>query len=115
MSVVFGFLFKILPDVLLEWGDVAFGAFITAILFVIGELLLTKYLVIAGITSAYGAAGAPLVILIWIYYSAMILLFGAEFTKVTARNPRTAAPSITLSFRETNVGEDPRFTGPSYE
>ena len=113
MTLVFGSLFKILPDVTLEWRDVRFGAFITAILFIIGELLLTKYLVFAGITSAYGAAGSLLVILIWIYYSAMILLFGAEFTKVTAHNPRTAVPSTTLSFRETNIGEDPRFTEPS--
>jgi membrane protein len=108
MTVVFGFLFKILPDVKLEWRDVAFGACITAILFVIGELLLTKYLVITGIASAYGATGSLLVILIWIYYSAMILLLGAEFTKVTAHHPQVAAPSTTISFRETKVGEDPR-------
>lgn len=113
MTLVFGFLFKILPDVTLEWHDVSFGAFITAILFIVGELLLTKYLIIAGITSTYGAAGSLLVILIWIYYSAMIFLFGAEFTKVTARHPRAAAPSTTLSFRETNMGEDPRFMAPS--
>jgi membrane protein len=108
--VAFGLLFKFLPDVTLEWRDVTLGAVITAILFVVGELFLTKYLAVSGIASAYGAAGSLLVILIWIYYSAMILLFGAEFTKVTARNPRVAAPSTTLSFRETKVGEDPRFT-----
>jgi membrane protein len=111
--LAFGLLFKVLPDVTLEWRDVILGASITAILFVLGELLLTKYLAVAGITSAYGVTGSLLVILIWIYYSAMILLFGAEFTKVTARNPRTAAPSTTFSFRETKVGEDPRFTEPS--
>jgi membrane protein len=109
MTVVFGLLFKILPDVTIEWRDVASGAFITGVLFVIGDLLLTKYLAVTGMASAYGAAGSLLVILIWIYYSAMIVLLGAEFTKVTARHPRATASCTTISFRETKAGEDPRF------
>jgi membrane protein len=113
MTVVFGLLFKILPDVTIEWRDVASGAFITGIFFFIGDLLLTKYLAITGIASAYGAAGSLLVILVWIYYSAMIVLLGAEFTKVTARHPRATASCTTRSFREIEVGEDPRFIEPA--
>jgi membrane protein len=75
--------------VLFAWSDVAIGAFITALLFVIGQALIGTYIGKAGVASAYGAAGALLAILIWIYYSASILLLGAEFTKIYARNNGT--------------------------
>jgi membrane protein len=83
-TVLFALMFKILPDVELRWTDVAAGAFITALLFVIGQALIGIYIGKAGIASAYGAAGALLAVLIWIYYSASILLLGAEFTKIYA-------------------------------
>ncbi|HEY5349324.1 MAG TPA: YhjD/YihY/BrkB family envelope integrity protein, partial [Candidatus Lustribacter sp.] len=65
---------------------VGIGAFCTAILFVIGQALIGIYIGKAGVASAYGAAGALLAILVWVYYSASILLLGAEFTKIHAQH-----------------------------
>lgn len=85
VAAIFALLFKVLPDVDVAWGDVWFGAAITSVLFVVGEFLIGIYIARAGVASAYGAAGAVLAALVWIYYSAMILLLGAEFTKIHAR------------------------------
>lgn len=85
IAVLFGLMFRILPDVDIRWNDVRIGAVYTALLFVIGQALIGLYIGKAGVASAYGAAGALLAILIWIYYSASILLLGAEFTKIYAR------------------------------
>lgn len=85
IAVLFGLMFRILPDVDIRWSDVRIGALCTALLFVIGQALIGIYIGKAGVASAYGAAGALLAILIWIYYSASILLLGAEFTKIYAR------------------------------
>jgi membrane protein len=84
--VVFALIYRILPDVRLEWRDVWIGAAITALLFVIGKAALSLYLGTTGTTSAYGAAGSFVLILLWIYYSAQIVLFGAEFTQVYSRH-----------------------------
>jgi membrane protein len=84
IAVLFGLIFKVLPDVEIRWPDVGIGAVATALLFVIGQAAIGLYIGKAGVASAYGAAGALLAILIWIYYSALILLFGAEFTKTYA-------------------------------
>jgi membrane protein len=86
IAVLFGLIFKVLPDVDIAWRDVRIGAVATALLFVIGQALIGLYIGKAGVASAYGAAGAVLAILVWIYYSALILLLGAEFTKVYARH-----------------------------
>lgn len=84
VTALFMAMFKVLPDVELTFRDVWVGAAVTAILFTIGKWLIGLYLGHAGTASAYGAAGAPLVLLVWIYYSSLILFFGAEFTKVYA-------------------------------
>lgn len=84
LTLLFAALFKILPDRPLHWGDVFLGAFFTACLFTIGKSLIGWYLAVAAIGSAYGAAGALIVILLWVYYSAQIFLFGAECTKAYA-------------------------------
>jgi len=81
MTVLFGMLFKVLPNVVLRWRDVAVGAACTAFLFTIGKFIIGFYLGTSGISSYYGAAGSAIVILLWVYYSACILFFGAEFTK----------------------------------
>jgi membrane protein len=81
-AILFALIFKILPDVILEWRDVWLGAFVTSLLFTIGKFALVIYLGTSQIASTYGAAGSLIVILIWVYYSAQILLIGAEFTKV---------------------------------
>lgn len=85
VTLVFALIFRVLPDVDVRWRDVWMGAIITAILFTIGKQLLGLYLARSSVTSAYGAAGSLAVILLWVYYSAQILLFGAEFTQVYAR------------------------------
>ena len=78
--------FKILPDVVIRWHDLWVGAFVTAFLFYVGQLIVGIYLSRANVGSVFGAAGSLTAILVWIYYSAQILLFGAEFTEVWARH-----------------------------
>jgi membrane protein len=85
-TVLFGLIFKVLPDVHLRWRDVWKGAFLTAILFTIGRYVISLYLTIAGPASTYGAAGSLVAVIFWVYYSGLILLFGAEFTKVYVRS-----------------------------
>jgi membrane protein len=89
----------VLPDKKLTWRDVAVGAISTAILFTIGKFLISLYIGSSAVASSYGAAGALIVILIWIYYSAQTFLLGAEFTKVYAtthgsRRTSAAHPEI---------------------
>jgi len=83
-SVLFGIIFKVLPDVKIRWRDVLWGAVFTSVLFMVGQYLINLYIQYAAKTSAYGAAGSILVILIWIYYTAAIVYIGAEFTQVYA-------------------------------
>lgn len=85
ITVMFALLFKYVPDVNIVWNDVWIGSFITAVLFTIGKFLLGTYLGNSGFSSTYGAAGSVIIILAWVYYSAQILFFGAEFTQVYAR------------------------------
>lgn len=82
---LFAAIYKILPDATIRWGDVWVGAVVTALLFNVGKLLIGLYLGHASVGSTYGAAGSLLVFLVWVYYSAQILFFGAEFTQVYAR------------------------------
>lgn len=80
-SFLFGLIFKVLPDARIEWKHVRAGAFATAFLFMGGKFLLTYYLGHNKMSSAYGAAGSVIVLLLWVYYSAIILYFGAAFTR----------------------------------
>lgn len=82
VTFLFAMIFKIIPDVSLQWKDVWLGAFFTAILFTIGKILLGFYLSHSSLAKGFGASGALIIILVWIYYSAQILFTGAEFTKV---------------------------------
>jgi membrane protein len=81
ITLLFALIYKVLPDVKLSWRDVWIGALVTAGLFSIGRLVIGLYLGTASIASTYGAAGSVVVILIWVYYSAQIILLGAEFTR----------------------------------
>lgn len=81
---LFALLFKFLPDVKLRWRDVATGAAVTAVLFAIGQQAIGTYLSQGSVASSYGAAGSMMILLLWVYYSCQILLFGAEFTRVWA-------------------------------
>jgi membrane protein len=85
VTLLFAMIFKVLPDVEIAWSDVWFGAVVTALLFTIGKFLIGLYLGQQSFGSTYGAAGSILIVLLWIYYSAQILLLGAEFTQVYAR------------------------------
>jgi membrane protein len=82
ISILFGAIYKVLPDRHLEWSDVIVGAVVTGVLFTIGKSLIGWYLGSTAVASSYGAAGALIVLLLWVYYSAQIFLLGAEFTKV---------------------------------
>lgn len=84
ITLLFAFIFKYLPDAEVTWKDVWIAALFTSLLFVIGKFLLGLYLGNSTIGSTYGAAGSVIVVLVWIYYSAQILFFGAEFSKVFA-------------------------------
>ena len=85
IAVLFAALYKTVPDVKLNWSDVALGAMITSLLFMIGKQLMGLYFANTSFGSTYGAAGLPLVVLLWVYYSAQLFFWGAEFTKVYTR------------------------------
>lgn len=82
---LFGLIFKFLPDVNIPWKAVWFGAGVTAVLFAVGKFLIGLYLAKGGVGSDYGAAGSIVVLLVWVYYSAVIVFFGAELTQVWAK------------------------------
>lgn len=84
ITILFGVIFKVLPDAKIGWKDVSAGAFFTACLFMLGRFLIGLYINFSGTGTAYGAAGSLIIILVWVYYTAAILYFGAEFTKVYA-------------------------------
>jgi membrane protein len=86
MAAMFVLVFRILPDMALPWRDLWFGGVVTALLFTLGKTLIGWYLGQAGRTSMYGAAGSLVLLLLWIYYSAQILLLGAEVTEVYSRH-----------------------------
>ncbi|QJQ96675.1 MULTISPECIES: YihY/virulence factor BrkB family protein [Halomonadaceae] len=81
VALLFATIFKVLPDVVLRWKDVLIGAIVTAVLFAIGRSAIATYLAYTATASTYGAAGSVVVILLWVYYSSLILLFGAAFTR----------------------------------
>ncbi|MGZ3853072.1 MAG: YihY/virulence factor BrkB family protein [Flavisolibacter sp.] len=83
-TLLFGVIFKVLPDARIKWKDVLAGAFATAVLFMLGKFVITFYINHSSVSNAYGAAGSLVIILLWVYYSSAILFFGAEFTKAYA-------------------------------
>jgi membrane protein len=88
ITTLIAVIFKYVPDVRVSWRDVGEGAFTTALLFTVGKWLLGLYLGKAAVGSAYGAAGSLVVVIVWVYYSAMIFYFGAELTRVRAEGRR---------------------------
>jgi membrane protein len=85
VTLLFIMVYKVLPDIEIGWGEVLVGAMVTAVLFMIGKFLIELYLGYSTTASVYGAAASLVILLMWIYYSAQILYFGAEFTKVYAK------------------------------
>jgi membrane protein len=100
-SLLFAAIFKILPDVDIEWRDVWLGAGATAALFTIGNIAIGLYLGRSSFSSAYGAAGSLLALLVWVYFSSQILLFGAEltraYTKIFNHRLRPARGAVFLT------------------
>jgi hypothetical protein len=92
LVLLFAILFWMLPDAAVAWRDVFLGATVTAVLFTIGEYLIGLYLGRSTVSSTYGAAGSLVIVLLWIYYSAQIILFGAEFTQVYANKYGSKLP-----------------------
>ncbi|HEX2644794.1 MAG TPA: YihY/virulence factor BrkB family protein [Thermoanaerobaculia bacterium] len=90
ITLLFGTIYRLLPDIRLAWRDVALGAVVTSLLFVIGKALIGLYLSRTSVASAYGAAGSLVVVLLWVYYSSLIFFFGAIFTRVHSRQYREA-------------------------
>jgi len=105
IAVLFALIYRLLPDARIRWRDVWGGAVGAALLFTLGKWLIGLYLGHSQLTSAYGAAASVVVILIWVYYSAQILLFGAEFTRAYARHmgshvaPTEHAEPVTVAAR----------------
>ncbi|SDJ29719.1 YihY/virulence factor BrkB family protein [Billgrantia gudaonensis] len=105
-TLLFAAIFKILPDVVLGWRDVALGALVTALLFTVGRSLIATYLAYTATASAYGAAGSVVVVLLWVYYSSLILLFGVALTRshfvVSGRTivPRNMAVVVHRELRD---------------
>ena len=95
-TVIFGVMFKVLPDVQLRWADVWRAALLTAALFVVGQYLISYYLTRAAPASTYGAAGSLVMLLLWVYYSSLILFFGTAVAKVAIlRRDGTVSPRST--------------------
>ena len=84
IALLFGAMYKILPDRSLPWRDVAIGAFVTALLFTLGKSLIGWYLGSSNMATTYGAASSVMIVLLWVYYSSQIFLLGAEFTRAYA-------------------------------
>jgi membrane protein len=103
-ALLFAMIYKYLPDAKIAWSDVWIGAGVTAALFTAGKQVISLYLGQTAVASAFGAAGSFAVLLIWIYYSALISFFGAEFTQVYAR---LYGSKIRPSSHATRVGEKP--------
>jgi membrane protein len=113
VTILFGVIFKVLPDAKISWKDVRGGAIFTALLFMLGRYLIGLYIETTGTESTYGAAGSLIVILTWIYYISAILYFGAEFTQAYANNvgariePADHAVYIERTEREREVSVIP--------
>ena len=109
VMILFAVIFKVLPDAELKWRDVLIGAFFTAFLFLIGKYLINLYLSHSRTVTAYGAAGAVVLIILWVYYSAIILYWGAEFTKVYANQYggkiRPSLSAVFVELREVEVNQ----------
>ena len=110
ISALFGVIFKFLPDVRIKWKDVRAGAIFTALLFMLGRVLIGFYIQTTGQGSTYGAAGSIIVVLLWVYYTAAILYIGASFTRAyTESRGRHIAPAefaVHVEERETEKSVD---------
>jgi membrane protein len=101
-TLLFAMIYKVLPDVKLAWTDVWVGALVTAGLFTVGKFLIGLYLGTSSFASAYGAAGSVIVVLVWVYYSSQIVLFGAEFTRAWVERFGPRPPPVEFATKDSN-------------
>jgi membrane protein len=112
-TILFAMIYKVLPDVELRWRNVWIGGMVTAALFTLGKYLIGLYLAYAGVGSPYGAAGSLAVLLAWIYYSSLIFLYGAEFTRVYMEAGGAQAQPSSLAERVCADGTSRAHTQPA--
>lgn len=106
ITALFACIFKVLPDARIKWRDVLMGSVVTALLFMLGKFAIGFFMQKNNTISAYGAAGSVIVLLLWVYYSAIILYFGAEFTKVYVKyKGRHIQPNKYATWVETKLVE----------
>ena len=110
VALLFCAIFKVLPDVMLRWRDVLVGALVTAALFSVGRYGIAVYLAYTATASTYGAAGSVVLILLWVYYSSLILLYGAAFTKtqLLARGGQVVPRNSAVRVRHELIAETRR-------
>jgi membrane protein len=114
MALLLAMVYRLLPDVEIGWRDVAWGSAMTAVLFTLGKYAIGFYLQRTGVTTAYGAAGSLVLVLVWIYLSSMIFLLGAEFTRVHSRRYREGkAPATPGAVRVETIQIPVETTPPS--
>lgn len=108
ITFLFAIIYKVLPDAKIKWKDVMIGAIVTALLFMLGKFGITYYIGSSNIESTYGAAGSLIILLLWVYYSAIILYFGAEFTKAYAVHfgTRIYPSSYAVWIKHIDIEED---------
>ncbi len=117
VTLLFALIFRVLPDVQLDWADMWRGAFLSAALFAVGQYGISFYLTQTAPGSAYGTAGSMVILLMWVYYSALILLFGAAFTRISVRarggviEPRSIAVRVRTEIVGEGDGEDQSVEG----
>ncbi|MFT3679480.1 MAG: YihY/virulence factor BrkB family protein [Ferruginibacter sp.] len=111
VSLIFAVIFKVLPDADIKWRDIRAGAVVTGLLFMLGKAAISFYISKTNVGSTYGAAGSLVILLVWVYYSSIILYFGAEFTKAfTAEYGRAIHPnqySVATQTVEIEKGKEP--------
>lgn len=111
ITAIFGVIFKVLPDAVLKWKDIRTGAILTSLLFMLGKLLISLYISKTNIGSTYGAAGSLVILLLWVYYSSIILYFGAAFTKnhilVSGSAIRPNSYAVTTKLVKIDTGKEP--------
>lgn len=107
ITLIFALIFKILPDARIKWKDVWVGAFVTTLLFTVGKFLIGFYLGNSSLSDIYGAAGSLVLLLVWVYYSSVIVLFGAEFTYVYSQEigDRIRPSKYAVAVRQIEVEE----------
>ncbi|WP_118973409.1 YihY/virulence factor BrkB family protein [Taibaiella koreensis] len=117
ITILFGAIFKVLPDVHIRWRDVRAGAFFTACLFMLGRFLISLYISTTGTGSTFGAAGSLIVILVWVYYTAAILYIGAEFTQVFAeyKGRHIEPASYAVHVEQKEIERDVAVLPPQYD